>query len=172
MMRAATAFLLILFAAAPADAQTGAENSLGPIRNMLDCRSIREPALRLACFDRELAVVETAIRKKDVVLLDRAQVKRTQRSLFGFSIPNLKIFGDDSEESEKQIVSKIKQAWPHSYGKWAFELADGARWEQTDSRQLAFDPKAGQDIRIRRAALGSYFANVGRQTAIRVRRVR
>lgn len=170
-MRLIAGFLILSIMAEPGFAQASEVEPPQAFKKLVDCRAIADPAQRLACYDREIAAVDTAVSQKELVVFDRSQVRRTQRTLFGLPLPNLNIFGDGSGDAPTEISSTIKRAWMHDRGKWAFELADGARWEQTDSTELVFDPEPGQAVRIRRAALGSYFANVDRQNAIRVRRV-
>lgn len=170
-MRVAAGFLLMFTAAQPALAQPIGSEPPPAFKKLIDCRSIGDAAERLACYDREIAAVDTAVTQKELVVFDRSQVQRTQRTLFGLPLPNLNIFGDGSGDAPSEISSTIKRAWMHDRGKWAFELADGARWEQVDTTRLVFEPEAGQEVKIRRAAMGSYLANVDRQTAIRVRRV-
>ena len=54
---------------------------------------------------------------------------------------------------------------------WIFRLEDGSLWEQIELRdQLSRDPRAGQPIVIRRAALGSFRAEVDGMRPIRVSR--
>ena len=70
-----------------------------------------------------------------------------------------------------QIESTIRGLRQDPYGKYTFTLEDGARWVQIDTREMRATPRLGQPIRIRRAMMGSYLANVNDQIAIRVRRV-
>ena len=93
-------------------------------------------------------------------------------TLFGLALPDLGLFGDDNEEEGvSEIQSTVHSATQNALGKWIIRLEDGARWIQIDSRELARDPRPGLPVRIRRAAMGSYLANVDNQIAIRVRRV-
>ena len=96
-----------------------------------------------------------------------------RRTLFGLSVPDLGIFGggDGDEEGVSRVETTIASAGRNPDGRWTFRLADGARWVQADSRELGRDPAAGQPIAIRKAAMGSFLANVNKQIAIRVRRV-
>lgn len=143
------------------------------LNRLTDCRAITDSAERLACFDREVAAIDAAEARKDLIVVDREQVKKARRSLFGLPLPNLGVFGDDSsDQANATIEASIKRAWQAPDGKWRFELEDGARWAQIDSRNLSSDAKSGQPIKIRRAALGSYLANVNNQVAVRVRRIR
>lgn len=170
-MRLAAGVLLILTAAQPAVAQKVGDEPPPAFKKLVDCRSVADDAQRLACYDREIVAVDSAVSQRELVVFDRSQVQRTQRTLFGLPLPNLGIFGDGTDDAPSEIVSTIKRAWMHDRGKWSFELSDGAKWEQIDTTKLVFEPEPGQEVKIRRAALGSYLANVDRQIAIRVRRV-
>ena len=144
------------------------------LRNLAQCRSITEAQARLACFDRTAAAIDEAERTKDLVVVDREQLRKTRRTLFGLTLPNLSVFGDDSPDQEgvERIESTIAKLSQNALGKWLFTLPDGATWEQIDSRNLSIDPQVGHSIKIRKAAMGSYLANVKDQIAIRVRRLR
>jgi hypothetical protein len=138
---------------------------------VVQCRAIAGAEERLACFDREVAAMEAARVSGQLVAIDRQQVRRTRSSLFGLSLPNLHIFGDDSDDEARSVETTIRSARQGPDGRWVIQLQDGARWAQTDDHDFAIYPRAGQPIRIRRAAMGSYLANVNNQSAIRVRRI-
>jgi hypothetical protein len=170
---AAAAALLCLAPAADAQRANQREERPAVLSRVVQCRAIAAEAERLACYDREVAAMDQAASAGELVAMDRNQIRRTRRSLFGLTVPNLGVFGDDNEDEEEasRIESTIRSASMNGNGRWVIELADGARWIQADSRGLNFPPRAGQPIRIRRAAMGSYLANVNNQTAIRVRRI-
>lgn len=177
-MRYFAAALLLSSIPACAFAQTSdAQGQDRPevVSRVYGCRAIPDAEARLACFDREVAALETAENAKDLVVYDREQVRRTRRSLFGIALPDLRIFGGGDGESEEeeftQIATTIRSASQEGSGRYVFTLEDGARWAQIDNREFSARPRSGQAIRIRRAAMGSYLANVGTQTAVRVRRV-
>lgn len=149
----------------------------GPLTDMLGCRSIGEAGARLACYDAKGATLAAAQEHQDIVVMDRAAVRKTRRSLFGLSLPNLDLFGgrDKSAKSAAaddfdQLTDVVKEARQNAYGQWIVILGDGARWTQTDTQTLNIDPKPGMPITIRRAAMGSYLAKLGGQTAIRMTR--
>lgn len=168
--------VLVLVAAAPGSAAAPkkpvATEAPAAISRVVACSAIADPAGRLACFDREVAAMSQAQRSGDLVAMDRQQVRKTRRSLFGLALPNLGIFGDDAEdEGPSEFETTIKSARIDSHGAWILDLTEGGRWVQIDSRPLVIDPEPGHKIKIRRAALGSYMANINKQVAIRVRRV-
>lgn len=142
-------------------------------QKLVDCRAIADAAGRLACFDRAVTGLVAAEARRDVVVIDRARVRTARRTLFGLSVPDLGIFGGGGEEEEgvSRIESKLRAASRGSDGKWLFRLEDGAQWAQTDTARGSFDARPGQSIVIRKAAMGSFLANIDKQTAIRVKRV-
>lgn len=145
-------------------------------QKLLDCRSITAGTERLACFDAQVATIDSAIGKKELVIADQAQLRKARRSLFGLTLPRLSLFGgsdDDDKQQEAEFAeleTTIVSARKRPDRNWMFVLEDGARWVQIDGRNIPSDPKPGQPIRIRRAAMGSYLANVNKQIAVRVRR--
>lgn len=140
-------------------------------QKVMDCRAITESTQRLACFDAQVARLDEAATRKEVLVVDQAEVKRTRKGLFGLNVPNL--FGGDDEKTGEEgvdhIVSTVQSARQDASGKWTIILEDGAKWVQIDTSTMR-SPKRGQSIRIRKAAMGSYFANVNEQRAIRMMR--
>jgi hypothetical protein len=141
---------------------------------LVACRQVADSAARLACYDAQVARLEEATAKNEVVVVDRAEVRKARRGLFGLTLPDLGgLFrgGKENEPEEiTQIESTIRQVTQNSSGKYVFVLADGARWVQTDSAGMRI-PKAGMAIKIRRAAMGSYFANIAERPGIKVMRL-
>lgn len=148
-------------------------------QKLIDCRKIADGTARLACFDAQVANIDDAESRSEVVIVDKAQVKKAKRSLFGLTLPNLKVFGDkDTDKSDTAskndndddvIETTVKSSYVNSGGKVVVIIDDGAKWVQIDTRDVR-TPKPGQPIRIRKASLGSFFANLNGQTAIRMRR--
>lgn len=142
------------------------------ITQVVACQSVADAMQRLACYDRQVGVMARAQASGDLVSMDRQQVRKTRRSLFGIALPDLGAFGGNEIEGEgSQLETTITAVRQNGDGKWTFDLAEGGRWAQIDSREFVVDPKRGQPIRIRRAAMGSYLANVNKQVAVRVRRL-
>ena len=159
----------LVFFASQAIAQTERAERPEIFRKLVDCRALADTAARLACYDSQVAALDAAERKEELVIVDRQQVDKAKRGLFGFTLPKLNLFGGN-DKAANILETVIKSARPLGRGRWMFVLEDGAVWRQTDNRSLNRDPKAGMPIKIRRAALGSYLANVDGQIAIRVRR--
>ena len=177
---AVLAILLIAAPAAAADAPKQAPPAV--VQKLLDCRGLADAAARLACLDAGVAALAGAVENRDVLVADKEQVKAARRGLFGLSLPSFNLFGSDKDAAEKgekkdergaltEIEAVITSARPIRNGGWRFVLNDGSVWMQTDTETYRRDPRSGMKIRIRRAAVGSYLANVDGQTAVRVRRV-
>ena len=139
---------------------------------LVRCRGIAEDVARLQCFDAAAAGLQQAAERRELVVVDREQVRKTKRSLFGLDIPNLNPFsgGPDAEEEIQSIESKVASAVRHGGGRWSVTLEDGSSWIQTDDKPLALGPRKGQTVLVKKAAMGSYMMRVNNQPAVRVRR--
>lgn len=173
MKHAVTALALAALAAAPAAAKEKIATPTPPVyRAVIDCRTLTDPTERLACFDRTVGEMAKANEAKDLVVLDREAMRETRRGLFGFSLPKLKLFGggdEDQRDEIQEIESTIASIRIADDGMPIFTIADGARWKQTEGRNVY--PKVGDPVRIKRASLGSYMANVRKLSAVRVARL-
>jgi len=155
MIRSAFIVLIALALAAPAVA---AEEPPAAIKALGACRAIADNAQRLACYDREAGALVQSVESKETVVLDKQEVRKTKRSLFGFALPKLPFFDNDKDEKEDeftQIEEPIKTVRSIGYGRFRFTLGDGATWETTEG--LNAFPKPGQKVLIKKGLMGSYF---------------
>jgi hypothetical protein len=142
------------------------------VNALLACRAITDNGQRLACYDKNAATVGDAVAKRELVVIDRESVKKTKRGLFGFSIPNLGIFGDDDDDVEiKQIDGEIVSTGFSADGGYVFRLADGSRWAQIDTKPIALEPQTGDKVVVKKGALGSYIMSVAKQPGVKVKRI-
>jgi hypothetical protein len=149
----------------------GSGTASGAFQTMLECRSISDAQSRLACFDRAASVVSAAQEAGTLLVVEHEQLRQNRKRQFGVvaSDPSLLLEGEGGERVDA-IATRILSAFQRSDGKWVFDLEESGRWVQIDSRSLSSEPRSGHEIKIRRAAMGSYLANVNGQVAIRVRR--
>lgn len=142
------------------------------VTELLNCRGIADSAERLACYDKAATSIGDAVAKRDLVVFDRESVKKTKRGLFGFSIPNLGVFGDDDDGVEiKQIEGTVASYGRNADGGYIFRLADGSRWSQQDGKPLAIPPQNGDKVVVKKGTLGAYFLSVARQPGVKVKRI-
>lgn len=168
-------FGLSLIVGQPAAAKDKDEAAKTPpmVQKLYDCRSIADAGQRLACYDGAVSALEIAEAKREITIADKETVKKTRRGLFGFSLPRIGLFaGDDGENEIKEIEAVVKSVSIDRSGRYRIAMEDGAVWQQIDGTRLPRDPKPGQKVKIKVAALGSYFANVDGQRAIRMKRDR
>ena len=169
----------IAAAAVPATAQNRSGDHARPatLEALVHCRTVAEPVARLQCFDAAAAALEQATDRRDIVVVDRAQIRESRRRLFGLALPSLPIFGrsdnshDRDDEEIASLESSVASATRNDLGQWQVSLQQGGTWIQTDFELLAVAPRQGQPVVIHRGALGSYMMRVANQPGVRVRRV-
>ena len=136
------------------------------------CQSIGDDAQRLACYDREAATLIKSAQAGEIRVIDREDVRVVRRSLFGFSLPKLGLFGGDGEETADEMESTIKSVQEMPNGRYRMVIAEGdAVWETTETPMRFNEPRPGEKIVIKRGAVGSYFLRVGRQLGVKGRRI-
>ena len=158
-----------LAAQPPAHQNTGTDL----VNSVSACRSITEAARRLACYDEAAARLSQAVGSNEVVVLNREDIRQTRRSLFGFHLPRLAIFGGGAREVEEapaEITATVSAASNIGYDKWRIRLEDGAVWQTTESSSAIRPPRAGSSVVIRRGAMGAYFIRIDGQRSLRATR--
>ncbi len=168
--------VLLLSVATAASAEEKREQPI-LFRNLLDCRAIADNAERLACYDRSVGAIQTAQEKKDIVVVDRKEIRETRKSLFGFTLPKIGLFGGGKDEEEEkgedavtELESKVAAARMVRGGAWSLQLdGTGGTWETLSDLQS--EPRVGDKVRIKKASLGSYLGQVGINRGVRFRRV-
>lgn len=151
-------------------AKPDAKQSAAAFQAVLNCRGLADSAQRLACYDAAAASMGEAEAKGDIVVIDRAQAREAHREAFGLHVPSLDFVTRALKPEEvDQVEGVVKSARADPYGKWTFELQDGAIWRQIEG-DLFRDPKSGSKVTIRKAALGSFKMSVDGQPTIKVHR--
>lgn len=154
-----------------AQAQSRANDPGKVIDDLIACRNVTDSGARLACLDRATAAIAGAREQRQIVVLDREGVRQAKRSVFGFSMPRIKLFGGGDDEPEvSEITDHVASARDIGHGKWLLRLKDGTVWQTTEA-QLGFDAKVGEPIHIQSGTLGSYRASVNKGRVVRVKRV-
>jgi hypothetical protein len=140
---------------------------------LVKCMAEADGDARLRCYDAAASALDEATAAGTVMVVDREDVRRARRSLFGFSLPKLPLFGGDNtqEEQPDEIEAKIRSVRSLGYGKWVIVLDGGARWQTTDTASFQQDPKSGDTIKIKKAAMGSYFLSVNGRRAVKGMRI-
>jgi hypothetical protein len=159
-------------APAPANREVGGSQLVKAVQS---CQAIKDNNARLACYDQAASALVSATNRGDVAIVDRNQVRQVRRSLFGFSLPSFPFFSGsknrDAEAEPKELLSTLASFRSIGNGYFRFTLADPqSSWESTEASDV-FEPKLGAKVEITHGALGSYWAEISGQPAVKVRRI-
>ncbi len=164
--------MLVLAAGGAAGQSSGGDAVL---QSFVKCRAVAAPEARLACFEGATTTLETAMAAKEVTVLDKQDVRKAKRSLFGFTLPRIGLFGggrdEDRGEGFETLETTIAGSRALPNGRYELSLTEGdAVWATTDP--MGFPPRSGAKVRIRKGALGNYFIAIAGERTIRGIRVR
>lgn len=176
---AATCGALAAFAlTAPLVAQdkaAPAENSY--VAALRVCQGKTDPAERLACYDTAVAAMVSASSEGEVRVVDAEDVRQTRRKLFGFALPDLGIFGGDSDKDDPVTAEEFTTLNTTIAGVRAsgqtlvVTTAEGAQWQLDAMPARLMKPRVGQTLEIKKGALSSYFLRINGQKGVKGRRV-
>ena len=144
--------------------------------SLKQCKAITDPQQRLTCYDSAVTSVLSAIDQGEIRVVDKVDVEKTQRGLFGFSLPKIGLFGggnDDGKVEEldmlESTITEVKQV---SGDTWLLRIAEGdAQWQISNAPMRFSAPKIGDKVVFKRASFNSYFIRVGNQIGVKGRRV-
>jgi hypothetical protein len=157
----------------PALAQTAPGIGIGEklIEAVTQCRTITEATSRLACFDRTSSALETAHAGNGLAVLSRDEVAEKRRSLFGFQLPTINLFGSSGEKMPEiqNLESSVSTVTRSGRDRWLVRLADGSTWKTTEP--VRFPPRIRDSVKIKRAALGTFVASFDGDRSLRIERL-
>ena len=169
------AALLTLAASASAAPKPEEAQRAAVLQGVLDCRKTPDRDARLACYDAAADKLDQAEASGQVVVVDKQQVQTMRKEVFGLQLPSLDLFNRSPHsgpaEPLDRITASLKTASRGADGRWMIELDTGAVWRQIDDVSIP-DPRPGEKVSVRRAALGSYFVKVEGGPAVRAHRER
>jgi hypothetical protein len=141
---------------------------------MVACRGLAEEAARLRCYDGAVDALASAAAAGNILVVDREDVRRTRRNLFGFTLPKMPFFSGDKSQDEvpDEIEATVKTARNFGYQRWQLDLGANGFWQTTEPQTLQSLPAAGSKLKIRRGILGNYRINIGSGRPISAMRVR
>lgn len=148
-----------------------------PLDPLRTCRAISADAERLACFDRVSAALVTAAEEGDLSVVNREEVRKTRRSLFGFSLPDLGIFGRGDKAKEKdeadeiEILNTTVASSRSTREGLEITTAEGAVWLIPSPPRRLMTPRPGQPVEFRKGTLTSYFVRINGQAGVKGRRI-
>ena len=159
---------------APLHAQDAAGAQPDYLASLKVCQQLSADSDRLACFDRAVATMVTAAEGGKVRLVDQEDVRKTRRRLFGFSLPDIGLFGDKGgEDVELEVLeSTITSVRYTQSDAFTFRIEEGgATWQVTNAPARLRQVKPGDRVEFKKAALGSYFVRINGQIGVKGRRI-
>lgn len=142
------------------------------VGDIVKCRAETDDAKRLACYDKAAGVLAKATTDGSIAVVTREDVKKTRRSLFGFSVPKLPFFSGDKsieEDTPDEIETTMRSFRVTRDGNLSMVMDDGAVWRTTEPARRM--PKPGAKVKIKKAALGSFFISIDGARGLRGMRV-
>lgn len=143
--------------------------------SLIECRGISSVQDRVACYDTHIGLFAEAEQRGDLIIIEKREVEKAQRGLFGFKLPQVGLLGERKDrpgfEAIDHLESSIADARQIGRGKWRVRLEDGALWDQIDNRSLYRKPEKGDRVIINRGSFGSFLVKIGNNGSIRMRRV-
>lgn len=141
------------------------------------CAALEDDAARLACYDAAFggpasapASVAEPTAATAATAAPASSASRAQQE-FGLSEADKRAADPAQPEAPSSITAKVADARKRPTGEWVVMLEDGQVWVQAESTTKAI-VKAGDEVTIRKAALGSYVLVSANRVAMRVRRSR
>lgn len=157
--------------------ETSAPPQQQPASPLIDalarCLTMTNDAERLRCSDVAARRLVEASRAREVVVVDQEEVKSTRRSLFGFQLPRVGLFGSggpDQGGDVERLETRIIGVSQLGYGKYAITVEGGARWSTTEAWSGAPYPTVGATTTLRKGTMGGYFLKIGNARAVRAMR--
>lgn len=157
------------------DRAASAENSY--VAALRACQGKTDPAERLACYDTAVAAMVSASSEGEVRVVDAEDVRQTRRKLFGFALPDLGIFGGNSDKDDPETAEEFTTLNTTITGVRAsgqtlvVTTAEGAQWQLDELPARLMKPRIGQTLEIKKGALSSYFLRINGQKGVKGRRV-
>lgn len=141
-----------------------------PDKAIARCAAIGDDSRRLACYDAFAKDVMAdpgrfaAQAKSQSGNEPEKQAQQARKDAFGLPpVP-----ATAPEDTERH--TKIAHARQKARGFWVFTMENGQIWEQTDTARMP-PPSAGDDVKIAKSALGSFFITINGRN-IRAKRIR
>lgn len=158
-------YVALVYLALGAQAASAQQASLPPTPEALvaayRCAEVQGDGARLACYDEAVGRLREAEAQGQIVAVDHAQAANIEREAFGFNLPNLARLiprlgaGDNAQAEIEGVEMQIDRIARRADGKSRFIMSNGQAWSQTEPQSM-HNVRAGDTVRVRRAALGTF----------------
>lgn len=152
------------------------EPAEGHLADLKACQEIKEDQTRLSCFDQAVSSMLQASQSGDVQVLEKADVEKTRRSLFGFSLPDLGIFGgggaDKDDKKRADLLETTISSVRYGRDEIFFTTPEGGTWRISHPPRRLRKINTGDAVVFKRAAMGSFFIRINGQIGVKGRRIK
>lgn len=175
VVRSTAAMGLLLAGGVAVVAQVpGFGGSASLLDGLRGCRAIASVPERAACYDNTVGALLGAVESGDVRLVDREEVRKTRRQLFGLTLPEidmLKAEPKDEAELTDLFETTIASSRQTGASTWRLTTAEGAVWEINNPPRKIAPIMPGDKVVFKKASLGYYFIRINGQIGVKGRRV-
>lgn len=147
-----------------------------PVAALQQCRTLGDAAARLSCYDKAVDALTAATASNEVVIVERQEVRKARKGLFGFTMPKIGFLTGRADSAEdkadaSELEATITASRQIGYGKWRFTIEGGATWETVEANMGFDDPLPGRKVLLESGSLGSYYAKVGKGRRVQAKRI-
>ncbi|MGQ7828433.1 hypothetical protein [Altererythrobacter sp. Z27] len=132
------------------------------------CQAIADDSARLACFDKSVGAIVAATQSGEVQVVEKEQLEKTRRGMFGFTLPKLGLFsGKDDLELLQSTITRVRGIRDG----WIITIEEGSVWQMSNVPSRLSAPQVGDSVEFKKASLGSYFIRIDGQMGVKGRRI-
>jgi len=137
------------------------------------CGAIADDPARLACYDAAFGRAATKSMGTGLPAASEADAAAQAKKEFGLSESDKRALDPARAGPTRpdSIAAKVAAVSKRPTGEWVVTLEDGQVWAQAESDTRAMI-RVGDEVTVRRAALGSYVLVSANRVAMRVRRIK
>lgn len=146
--------------------------ALAQDRDLESCAAIADLGQRVACYDAVTRSRATSAPAAPVAAPIPAPPPRDARRDFGLPQAVIETQRPVEERVPDSITAVIASARIVGAGYWELTMTDNSVWRFTEVRTAFRSPRAGEDVKIRQGAIGSYHLQLGSQPTVRAVRVK
>ncbi len=162
------ALLMLLTLSPLASAQANDLAKTDLLEPLFACLQQTEAQPRYLCLEKETRALSSSYRVGDTVLMDKKEAWVLKQTSEQVRSKDARTRAFDAINAALPITSVITAASQRN-GLWRFDIDGYGSWIQAETGELGRDPKAGDQARIRRGAVGGYLLNIRTGPAIRIR---
>lgn len=152
----------------PASAQANDSAKTNLLDPLFACLKQVEAQPRYLCLERETRTLSASYQGGNTVVMDKKEARVLKQASEQLRNRDARMKASDAINAALPITSVITAASQRN-GLWRFDIDGHGTWMQAEAGELGRDPKPGDNIRIRRGAVGGYLLNIRTGPAIRVR---